>query len=200
MGPSNRRTFRADASKSRFLSSLAGTAGVMVVELLPFIVVTLATASLARGAVQGAGSKAAIAIVACALAVGHVLNEPRLSYPLDSWRMYTTSNAPRVYYEFVIVSSDGASRYPFEIITPLSPGPLRHYSMLAPLSWRLIQMQRSCRCRRGEPTIDLLIAGMVNAYVAQHSVDLRSFEIYVSRSRLDGEASHRELLYGWYAR
>jgi len=132
------------------------------------------------------------------LSAGHVVNRSDLTYPFDSWRMYSTSSAPRAYYVFRVIGDDhGAFDYPFHAISPWSPGPLSGYSMLAPLTWRLVRRQGACRCASGDPELDDVIGALVRVHERRTAARVRAFEIVAAPALVARAGAAERVVYTW---
>lgn len=137
-------------------------------------------------------------VLASFLLSGQVLANDRLTYPFQRWDMYSVTIAPSEYYRFLAKTSDSLFfDYPFTDIAPGSPGPMPGYSMLSPITWRLVQQQRLCRCDGADPTLDALIKGLTAAYRQRRGTVIREFQITTSPVRLDRSAAGRRILYRW---
>lgn len=140
-----------------------------------------------------------ITCIAALLWAGHTMGRSRLTYPFHRWDMYSTSEAPQQYYQFRAFTADGQVQdFPFDLINPWSPGPLRGYSMLAPLSMRLIARQSRCKCASNDQELDKLIDAMAVLFERRRGVPLRAFEI-TSRLATVPSLDHAKglTLYSW---
>jgi hypothetical protein len=158
----------------------------------------LAAASIVRRIVPDSKRHLAIVIAfGSALTLGQVLGAPRLTYPLDSWTMYATPRAPTSYYTFVIVGDVGVRRFPFDSLNPLSPGPLKTFTMHSPITWRIVAEQSRCNCLHGDRTLDALIEGLVAVHAANDRGAVWAFELRAtSLERQPGPWAPR-ILYRW---
>lgn len=150
----------------------------MIVPLILAIVVAL---TLLTG-VPCLRDKPRLAAISLTLAAmmfaGQTFGISRMSYPFDAWRMYASPSAPRDYFLFQVVTQDQQTLdYPFHTLTPWSPGPLRGYSMLAPVTWRLVDSQRRCRCAAHDPDLDRLLDALVRWAEYRSSREITRFEI-----------------------
>jgi len=134
------------------------------------------------------------------LTAGQVLNDSRATYPFDSWRMYTTRQVPTHYYKVVIETERGRERYPYRLIAPMVPGPLDHYTTLAPITWRLVERQRVCRCETGDATNGALIEALVAVFERATEREVTSFLLLVSPTEVLGPSNDERTLYRWTAR
>lgn len=154
----------------------------MLVEAVVFISAAVFMLRSGRAfLVRSVGLTIGCVTLVTAMTAGQLLNAGRMTYPFDSWRMYTTTRAPEYFYQFIVTTADGGTvDYPFQILTPWSPGPLSGYSMLAPVTWRLVQALNACRCYADDPAVDSYIAAL--ARVHERSTGIRLTEFRISRA------------------
>ena len=158
----------------------------------------LVVATVAKAARLGTARYLVVFAYAGALYVAQTLDRPRLTYPLESWRMYSTVEAPRAYFSFEIQARDGSMRpYPFELLVPASPGLFRNYSMMAPITWRLVSSHRQCRCGAGDYEMDQMIAGLVRVYESSGPHQVSRFLMTATAVSLSGASNEPQLLYTW---
>jgi hypothetical protein len=175
-------------SAVRFLVLLAATG----------VVVAVAYAVVGK---RDTPARAVILATAVMLLYGQVANDERRLYPLVSWRMYTTADAPRYYYQFsVVTATGGRTDYPTSLIAPFSPGPLRGYSMLAPLTFGLVRRQALCRCDKDDVELDALLEAMIDIYQRHRAERVLRFVIEQRRAHLAGAGSALRPIYSWSPR
>lgn len=151
-----------------------------VAEALMFVAITGAVLVASLHRYRGRDRLVTTATVgfACLLCVGQISGRSDEWYPFVSWRMYTSPHAPTLYYEFKVTNSEGDNYYyPFEILLPWTPGPLSGYSMLSPITQRLINMQLRCRCERGDSELDRMIEALVRIHQKHSRVGVSRFAI-----------------------
>lgn len=149
--------------------------------LLPLVLIVIVALTLETGRVHLRGNTyltATSIILVVGMLGGHVMGNGRRSYPFDTWRMYTTPHAPREYFLFHLVSRDGRTLdYPFHALAPWSPGPMRDFSMLAPITWRLVDRQRRCACSADDPVLDQLLWALVRFAEGRSGIEIVRFDI-----------------------
>jgi len=150
---------------------------------LPFLIAIAAAAIVLRRTALPERHHAVVYGVSLALGFGQAFNAPRDVYPLDSWRMYSSTNAPREYYDFAVTVEQAEMRYPFSFVAPLSPGPLDGYSMLSPIPWRLIALRSRCVCAANDVALDTMILGLVSVFEQRQGVVADAFTIYAVPSQ-----------------
>jgi hypothetical protein len=168
--------------------------------LLVLVAATFGVVASARVAVSPRDSFAQRLMMTCAalLLWGQLANSEGLLYPLVSWNMYTTTRAPRAYHRFVITTPERAAHdYPMNLIAPLSPGPLGGYSMLTPVTLRLVRRQSICRCDSGDPELDSLIASLAHIYELRRKRYVLRFDIQRIETELVRHVADPRTIYSW---
>ena len=147
-------------------------------QIIDTAVIVFATAGVTMVAADRGTPRRLTVILAVTMCLAQVYGRGDLTYPFATWRMYSTTNAPRSYWRFVVRTADGrAFDYPFSSIAPWSPGPLSGYSMLSPITYRLVATQAECQCRSGDGQLDSLIQNLVKVHARDVGAAIHSFEI-----------------------
>jgi hypothetical protein len=143
-----------------------------------------------------------ILIVACCASVlfplGQAVENARITYPFDHWGMYDVSSPALRYYEFTVLERDGdTADYPFEVVSFASPGPLRGFTTLSPLSFRLVAMASACKCTSRDPKLDRVLAWLVANYGLRSGSAVVEFRI--SEGSLSGArgSQRKRIIYRW---
>jgi hypothetical protein len=85
-----------------------------------------------------------------------------MTYPLLRWNMYSSRGGSRQVHRLLVHGTDWSGHYPFWRLMPLTPGPLRDYTVPSPLLQRLIMEVGKCRCNSGSNEADRLLWVLAN--------------------------------------
>jgi len=128
--------------------------------------------------------------------VGQAWDRPRTTYPFISWSMYGHSAVPPAYHEVIVTTAHGEHEYPFYIVNS-SSGPLRGYSALDPVKWRVVQEILNCGCDRDDPKLDSLLASLASVYSMEFGHAVRSVKVVFTTTTRLGEPRKRSERYSW---